>query len=44
MDVLEKLNRRFADAYEKLFKGQGDDELRPRDILRQAVLIMEDAR
>ncbi len=44
MDVLEKLNRRFADAYEKLFKGQGHDELRPRDILRQAVLTMEDAR
>ncbi|MBB6053743.1 FhaA domain-containing protein [Armatimonas rosea] len=44
MDVLEKLNRRFTDAYEKLFKGQGDDELRPRDILRRAVLAMEDAR
>ena len=44
MDVLEKLNRRFADAYEKLFKGPGDDELRPRDILRRAVLAMEDAR
>ncbi|WP_395094233.1 FhaA domain-containing protein [Armatimonas sp.] len=44
MDVLEKLNRRFADAYEKLFKGPGDDELRPRDILRRAVVAMEDAR
>lgn len=44
MDVLEKLNRRFTEAYEKLFKGQGDDELRPRDILRRAALAMEDAR
>jgi pSer/pThr/pTyr-binding forkhead associated (FHA) protein len=44
LDVLEKLNRRFADAYEKLFKGPGDDALRPRDILRRAVLAMEDAR
>jgi pSer/pThr/pTyr-binding forkhead associated (FHA) protein len=44
VDVLEKLNRRFTDVYEKLFKGQGQDELRPRDILRRAVIAMEDAR
>jgi pSer/pThr/pTyr-binding forkhead associated (FHA) protein len=44
VDVLEKLNRRFSEAYEKLFKGQGDDELRPRDILRRVVVAMEDAR
>ena len=44
MDVLEKLNRRFTDAYERLFKGTGNDELRPRDILRRAVVAMEDAR
>lgn len=44
MDVLEKLNRRFADAYEKLFRGPGDEELRPRDVLRRTVVAMEDAR
>lgn len=44
MDVLEKLNRRFTNAYEKLFRGPGDEELRPRDVLRRAVLAMEDGR
>lgn len=44
MDVLEKLNRRFTSAYEKLFRGPSDDELRPRDVLRRAVIAMEDAR
>jgi len=44
VDVLEKLNRRFADAYEKLFRGPGDEELRPRDVLRRTVVAMEDAR
>ena len=44
MDVLEKLNRRFTNAYEKLFRGPADEELRPRDVLRRAVIAMEDAR
>lgn len=43
MDFLERLNRRFGNWYEKLFGAQGD-ELRPRDILRQIVAAMEDAR
>ena len=43
MDVFEKVNKAFAGWYESLF-GDGMDDLRPKDILRQIITAMEDNR
>ncbi len=46
MDFLERLNRRFGGAYERIIGGASgsDGELRPKDILRRILIAMEDGR
>jgi pSer/pThr/pTyr-binding forkhead associated (FHA) protein len=46
MDVLERLNRRFGDLYDRFLGGKpgGGRGLRPRDILRRILAAMESSR
>ncbi len=43
MDLLERFNNKFGKWYEGLF-GNGDGELRPKDVLRKIIAAMEDNR
>lgn len=43
MDIFEKLNKSFAGWYESWF-GSAESDLRPKDVLRKIVGVMEDNR
>ena len=43
MDMMEKINRSFATWYEGLFGG-GNDDVRPKDVLRRILAALEDHR
>lgn len=42
MDLLEKISRSFGSWYEGLFGG--NEEIRPKDILRRLISVLEDSR